>query len=589
MELSIYNQKYILVKDVTKRDMNILRENCTAKRYGFRNGEHVELKAVAHIYKLNRNGNRIILIPSGLWRRFHKLGYKIKGINKLRVEGYNKDEFNDYIDNLKLPFTPRTYQRKQARINCTMTGTVNSIGTSGGKTFITYLSLMYIKNVLHKKKGIKTRILVIVPSISLVGQFHDDFYEYQGQEKIFIPPYKTPRMKSETSATMEWVGNKTDKWQKRPLKHGIISESELDSHMIKWDEMDLKVFKIHNNAYNLINIDEADIVVSTYQSLAKLPPNWFLQFNTMFVDEVHTLDANSIKYAVKCCKNVTQRFGMTGSFPDPKSAEMLNIESYIGAFINEHKVHTMRDDGDVADFSIQKHKIVHKHEDTKDFIKSLMEWDGKAKAQKYGIDTPPPSIFKDKGKLMLEEQKYLFSNKKRIDLLAKLVCNEPMNTLLLTKRVGSAVEIYKACKEYCKIHHPHKKVWLINGSVGLDDRNDILDQCKIDFENNIIIASIKCIGTGLSLKPLFSGWMVGCGKAKQSTIQAIGRWIRKHPDKKHVVINDLGDYLQTNEPMAKNHYLKYGSYDAKHQAARMHVYKGEKYKVRPDVITHTLS
>ena len=71
---------------------------------------------------------------------------------------------------------------------------------------------------------------------------------------------------------------------------------------------------------------------------------------------------------------------------------------------------------------------------------------------------------------------------------------------------------------------------------------------------------IKIFSTGISINNLHYIVFAGGGKAKIKILQSIGRGLRKHVDKKKVVIVDIADQLY---------------YGKKHMNKRMSIYKEE--------------
>ena len=95
------------------------------------------------------------------------------GIKDANVDDKLVDEF---IDKLKIPLEIRDYQ-KNAFIHTLEKGRCLLLSpTASGKSLITYLSVRF--NLLRLKEEKNNKILIIVPTTSLVEQLYKDFKDY---------------------------------------------------------------------------------------------------------------------------------------------------------------------------------------------------------------------------------------------------------------------------------------------------------------------------------------------------------------------------------------------------------------------------
>ena len=114
------------------------------------------------------------------------------------------------------------------------------------------ISFMVVSYMLEKQKA--TKILFIVPNVSLVVQATEDFYEYNWQNRIKIKVQQI------------YAGQK--------LK------------------------------------PNANIVIGTYQSLVKKDKDYFDEFDAVIVDETHKAKSQSIKDILAKCRNAHYKFGL---------------------------------------------------------------------------------------------------------------------------------------------------------------------------------------------------------------------------------------------------------------------------------------
>jgi len=114
------------------------------------------------------------ILPIGLLKELQK--FAIGGDYSIYIDFNDKqdvdrDEFNEYIKDLKLPFDLYEFQEQAAYEAVSKTKLCITVPTSGGKSLIQYIIACFIAFSDHK-------ILIIVPTIHLVDQLFQDFMEY---------------------------------------------------------------------------------------------------------------------------------------------------------------------------------------------------------------------------------------------------------------------------------------------------------------------------------------------------------------------------------------------------------------------------
>ncbi len=341
----------------------------------------------------------------------------------------------------------------------------------------------------------------------------------------------------------------------------LVDQMALDVKGYQLDNEKVKVYKIHSAAYNDVGIDDCNIVCMTFQSLKSMPDSFFSKFTGLFVDEDHRSKVYAIQKAIEKLRGVKWKWGMTGSAPDIHGLDMLNIESFIGACLFSHPVWQMVKDGDVSDFDIHRLEIHHGGDATVAFFDALRR---------------DPSL-QEPGRLRLFEEEYIFSNKKRNETLSKIARGLDGNMIILSKRVKQVLANYECMLENTD---PEKtNVHKVHGSVKLSERNDILAQVRACSKNNIIAANVDCLGTGISIDTLTYGIFDGVGKSMYTTMQAIGRMLRKHESKKRAFIIDVCDVLHANDKTGINSRYPGNNYSARHQKARLKIYKDNKFVI----------
>ena len=199
------------------------------------------------------------------------------------------------------------------------------VGTGGGKTLITYIYCRYLlENFISKGK----QILIIVPRKDLVIQTAKAFKEFD-----------------EFNDSEIWV---------ETIYSG--SRRALDAH----------------------------IVIGTWQSLKEYNKEYFDDFSVLICDEAHSAKAYSIRNDIyNKCFNVEYVFGMTGTYPEYKSIDYLNIVAMFGPLVFVKKTKELIEDGNVCPVLINK-ILINYNDEEKEFSKNLQA-SGIIGSEKYRI------------------------------------------------------------------------------------------------------------------------------------------------------------------------------------------------------------
>jgi superfamily II DNA or RNA helicase len=206
-----------------------------------------------------------------------------------------KANTDDFVASLGLPFTPYDYQIESLKVIIEKKRRLILSPTSSGKSLIVYLGSRYL---LENK--LATKILVLVPTTSLVEQMEGDFIDYAA---------------------------KTDWW--------------VDDH----------VHKIYD--YDGVTKDtDKDIVVSTWQSIYKLNKRWFSQFDAVIVDEAHQASADSIKGIMKKMVACPYRIGLTGTIEDTETHKLV-LQGLFGKVYRTTTTKELMDRGIVSSLKIK--------------------------------------------------------------------------------------------------------------------------------------------------------------------------------------------------------------------------------------------
>lgn len=440
-------------------------------------------------------------IPSGTWSylmdtaKMCNWDLKMNGISRLVDNSITLDSFTEWCNGFfeDLKFKPRDYQIHAAFNILKYKKCLSELATSAGKTLICFMVIAYLVD----NKLINNKILMIVPTVQLVLQSSGDFAEYN-TEKLPI----------------------------------IIQQAYAG-------------FKDN---------DKANITVGTFQTLTKIPKEWYKQFDCVIVDETHRGTAASIKKILEHCWHCDYRFGVSGTMPKPTSADFLTLQTYLGPLVTEVKAKKLQDVGYISNCDIIQIRMDYvsdkKKEDFSNAYKLLMR-------QGNGKDA------------FNLEKNFIIENDKRFKFINDIIKKTTKNTLVLFHRIVYGKKIYKYLKENAK----NKRVYYIDGSIDKDVRKEITDRMD-RFDDVILVASYATLSTGVSVNHIYNVVFTESFKSPFVIIQSIGRSLRlkdkNDASKNHATIIDLVDDFR---------YDKYVNYLYKHGLERMRMYKDQQYPV----------
>ena len=280
------------------------------------------------------------------------------------------------------------------------------------------------------------------------------------------------------------------------------------------------------------------IIVSTWQSIYKMPKEWFAQFDLVIGDEAHLFKAQSL---TKIMTNLTEcgyRFGLTGTL-DGTQTHRLVLEGLFGRVKNVTTTKELIDTKRLADFKIKA--LVLKHDEVScEAIK-------KAKYQ--------------------EEIEYLISSEIRNKFITNLTISLKGNTLVLFLFVHKHGDVlHRMVLDNAK----DRKVFYVHGSVEAEER-ELVREITEKESDAIIIASYGTFSTGINIRNLHNIVFASPSKSKIRTLQSIGRVLRLGENKETATLFDIADDL--THKSRKNFTLD-------HFVERMKIYNEEKFEYK---------
>jgi superfamily II DNA or RNA helicase len=362
------------------------------------------------------------------------------------------------------------------------------VATSGGKSLIISIVIFYtLKNIDPNAK-----FLIIVPSITLVTQFYDNIIEYNYGVNNLI----------------EMKENKND----------FIFDEKNKFCDIRIEEVMSDRPRKYSGAKN------PNIYIGTYQSLEKWPKEFFQQFHTVATDEAHGAKAKTITTILqKTFGYAYSRFGVSGTFPEDHTCEILTIQSVLGPKITEVSAQELKEKGIITPMYI---KVVIMNHNDSEFGRRI----DIIKKGGYGKDA------------FDLEKEYIHKSEKRLEFIKKIVDKCKSNTLVLFHTIEYGQKIFNKLKEKLS----DRDLYYIDGEVNSKNREEIKKEMeKTDDKIKILVASYGTLSTGVSINAIFNVVFADSFKSEQIIIQSIGRALRLHNEKKMAKIFDLVDVFSS--------------------------------------------
>lgn len=283
---------------------------------------------------------------------------------------------------------------------------------------------------------------------------------------------------------------------------------------------------------------DAPFVISTWQSIYKMPKSFFQQFKVVIGDEAHLFKAKSLISIMSKLTDCKYKFGFTGTL-DGTQTNKLVLEGLFGPV---RRVTT------TADLMEQKH---------------LAELMIKCLLLKY-----PDDVKKIASKYDYQaEMDFLVRNDKRNIFIKNLALSLSGNTLLLFQYVEKHG---KVLHDLIAKEAVDRNVYFISGAVDGEKRDEI--RRIIETETNaIVVASYGTSSTGINIRNLSNVIFASPSKSRVRNLQSIGRGLRTTETKTSAILYDIADDLSWKS--SRNHTLN-------HFVERVKIYNSEQFKYK---------
>ncbi len=266
----------------------------------------------------------------------------------------------------------------------------------------------------------------------------------------------------------------------------------------------------HRVYYGYEKTSDKPVIISTWQSIYKMPKKYFEQFGCVIGDEAHFFKAKSLTGIMTKLHQCKYRFGLTGTL-DGTQTHRLVLEGLFGAVENITTTKELMDKKTLANLKIKC--IVLKHPS----IRERMTY--------------------------AEEIQYLVANEKRNNFISDLLLHLNGNTLCLFQLVEKHGKIlYSQVNAAAK----NRKVFFVYGKTDADTREDIRSIVENE-KDAIIIASYGTFSTGINIRNLHNIVFSSPSKSKIRVLQSIGRGLRRSSNKMGILVFDIADDISYKE------------------------------------------
>ena len=280
------------------------------------------------------------------------------------------------------------------------------------------------------------------------------------------------------------------------------------------------------------------VTISTWQSLYKLPKEYFQQFDLVIGDEAHLFQAKSLTNIMEKTINTQYKFGFTGTLDGSLTNQMV-LEGLFGPVHKVISTSELIEQKHLADFKIKCIVLEYTDGERKN-----------AKTFTYH-----------------DEVDFLVQNPRRNNFLCNLCTNLEGNTLVLFQFVEKhGKQLFQMMKDKSN----DRELMFVFGGTEADTREQvraITEQSK----NAIIIASYGTFSTGINIRNLHNVVFSSPTKSRIRTLQSIGRGLRKSDTKTSATLYDIADDLK---------WKSNTNFTLKHLIERVNIYNSEGFDYR---------
>lgn len=277
------------------------------------------------------------------------------------------------------------------------------------------------------------------------------------------------------------------------------------------------------------------IVISTWQSIYTLGPEYFRHFRCVIVDEVHLAKAKSLTGLMESCGHTPYRFGFTGTLDDLQVHQLI-LEGLFGTVTRVTTTHELMQQKHLSPLRVKMCVIQY-----------------------------PPDVCKSLRRAQYpDEVEAIVMDPGRLDVVARMALAATGNVLVLFNYVEKhGKPLHRRLQELA----PERDIHFVSGEVPADDRERIRQWVEGNT-NQIIVASYGTFSTGINIPSLQTLIFASPSKSKIRVLQSIGRSLRVTDDKAYAVLIDVVDDLRIGS---------YVNHTFRHAESRIQYYASERF------------
>ena len=277
---------------------------------------------------------------------------------------------------------------------------------------------------------------------------------------------------------------------------------------------------------------DSQVIITTWQSIYKLPRKYFERFSVVVGDEAHQFKSKSLISIMTKLSDAKYRYGFTGTLDGTQTHKWV-LEGLFGPSYKIIKTDELMKKGHLATLDINVLLLKH-----------------------------PPNKFET----FEDEIQYIIGHDRRNNFIKNLALDLKGNTLILYARVeGHGEPLYELINNNNIIEN--RRVFFIHGGVDTEEREQVREITEQE-KNAIIIASYGTFSTGINIKNLHNVIFASPSKSRIRNLQSIGRVLRKGNQKTRATLYDIADDIS---------YKSKRNYTLNHLIERIKVYNEENF------------
>ena len=389
-----------------------------------------------------------------------------------------------------------------------------------------YYGLPFQTNELISKEGVKDYMYSICKHVPRDYQIEGVYDALKHNRKLLISPTASGKSLMIYSIVRYYVEKKQNTLIVVPTT-SLVEQMYKDFEDYGWDVGSF-CHKIYAGKERETN---SQVIITTWQSIYKLPRKYFERFSVVIGDEAHQFKSKSLISIMTKLSDAKYRFGFTGTLDGTQTHKWV-LEGLFGPSYKIIKTDELMKKGHLATLDINV--LLLKHSPNK-------------------FET-----FED-------EVQYIIGHEKRNRFIRNLALDLKGNTLILFARVEAHGQPLYEMINNKKIDN--RNVFFIHGGVDTEDREKVREITEKE-SNAIIVASYGTFSTGINIKNLHNIIFASPSKSRIRNLQSIGRVLRKGDKKVKATLYDIADDIR---------YKSRKNYTLNHLIERIKIYNEENF------------